>query len=54
MHGLSPFSYKFAIKFLQNSICPRASDSGDIKMEVLSFLSYLRFESFFCCIIVNV
>ena len=31
MHGLSPFSYKFAIKFLQNSICPRGSDSGDIK-----------------------
>ena len=31
MHVLSPFSNKFAITFLQNSIRPRVSVNGDVK-----------------------
>ena len=37
LHGLSPFSNKFAIKFLQNSICPRGSVNGDIKIGSTEF-----------------
>ena len=37
MHGFSPFSNKFAIKCLQNSICPRCLDSPDIKNESTEF-----------------
>ena len=54
MHGLSPFSNKFAIKFLKNSFCPRCSNMVILKLEVLNFLVYLLFESFLCCITVNV
>ena len=31
MHGLSPFSNKFEIEFLQKCTCPRASTCGCIK-----------------------
>ena len=44
MHGFSPFSNKFAIKFWQNCTCPRGSVNGLIKNESTDFsrLSSLR------------
>ena len=50
MHGLSPFSNNFAIKFL---FVLEVHLMGILKMEVLNFLGYLHFESFLCCITVS-
>ena len=58
MHGLSPFSNKFAtIKFLQHFVTKVQNLQNlmvIIKKEVLNFLSYFHFETFLCCITVNV
>ena len=56
MHGLSPFSNKFAIKFFRNSICSRRSANGDIKNGSTEFseLSSVRviFVLFYCCCVI--
>ena len=53
MHGLSPFLNKFAIKL--DKIVPvlELQLIEILKKEVLDFLGYLHFESFLCCITVN-
>ena len=51
VHGLSPFSNKFAIRFLVNV---DAQLMVILKIITLNFLDDLDFESFLCCITVNV
>ena len=53
MHGLSPFSNKFAIKFWQNCTCSRASVSGSTDSSGLSSFRIL-FVLYLCkCVIFN-
>ena len=59
MHGLSPFSNNFAIKFWQNCTCPRALACGCIKngsVESTRFSSFrINFVFHHCrCVIFNV
>ena len=53
MHGLSPFSNKFAIKFLQVFFVHEVQITLMLKIGVLNFLGYLHIDSFLCFITVN-
>ena len=54
MHGLSPFSNKFVIKFWQNISVLELHFVDVLKVRVLSFLVFLHFGSFLCSITVSV
>ena len=51
MHGLSPFSNKFAIKFLQNCTCLRGLVNGDIKNGSTEFCGLSSFRIIFCVVL---
>ena len=54
MHGFFFFQINLQLSFDKILSVLEVQLMGILKMEVLNFLDYLHFESFLCCITVNV